>query len=158
MFTLLVLRHADAVPQAESDYARALTEKGNAQAKTVGKFLAAQKIVPTLVLHSPFLRAVQTAEIVGSVLGVKPVRETFLGCGMQPETAMAYLRPFVRRDEPILLVGHEPDLGNLMGVLIGGDAAPARLDVKKASLWSLGVEQMRPGGAWLQFSLPPKMM
>ncbi len=158
MVTLFVLRHAEAHASASSDSARQLTDKGRAQAEKVGGFMAAHSFRPGLMLHSPYLRTVQTAEIVARALDCTSVPERFLASGMRVSDALGHLRPFVRHAGPILIVGHEPDLGLLMGTLTGTEERPTLLEVKKASLWCLEVASMRPGGAVLRFGLPVRLM
>jgi len=158
MFPLFVLRHADAEPMASSDAARALTEKGREQAERVGRFMLAQGWKPSLILHSPYLRTKQTAEIVAQALGLEISVEPTLRSGMRPEEGLALLKNVLRRDEPVLLVGHEPDLSALMGVLIGTAEQPARLEVKKASLWQLELSSIRAAGGFLCGGVPVKWM
>lgn len=158
MFSLFVLRHADAEPMASSDAARALTEKGRAQASRVGRFMAERGWKPALILHSPYLRTKQTAELVAAELGLGISAEPTLRSGMRPEEGLAMLKTMLRRDEPLLLVGHEPDLSGLMGVLIGTADQPARLEVKKASLWQLELTSVRAAGGYLCGGLPVKWM
>lgn len=158
MFSLYVLRHADAEPMASSDAARALTEKGRAQSVKVGKFLAAHGLKPALILHSPFKRTQQTAELVAKELGMESAAEVTLRSGMRPEEGIAMLKTVLKRDEPLLIVGHEPDLGELMGILIGTAEQPARLEVKKASLWLLEMSSVRAAGGYLAAAVPVKLM
>lgn len=158
MFSLYVLRHADAEPQASSDAARALTEKGRAQAVRVGKFMAANGLKPALILHSPFQRTAETAQLVAAELGMECVPEPTLRSGMRPEEALAMLKGIIKREEPLLIVGHEPDLGDLMGILVGTGEHPARCEVKKASLWLLELATVRAAGGYLCAAIPAKFM
>ena len=61
---LYLLRHAEAVDEAASDAARALTTKGMAQARKVGKFCVKNEVIPSIILTSPLKRAEQTARLV----------------------------------------------------------------------------------------------
>lgn len=158
MFSLYVLRHAEAEPHASSDAARALTEKGHAQATRVGRFLVEHGLRPSLILHSPFRRTLETAQRVAHELGMDPVAEGVLRSGMRPQDGLAMLRPLLQRNEPVLIVGHEPDLGELIGMLIGSAEQPARVEVKKASLWLVEMSSVRPGGGYLRAAVPVKLM
>jgi phosphohistidine phosphatase len=62
MLTLLLLRHAKAVPQSGNDFARELTDKGHADAARVGAFLVDNRLRPDLALVSPSARTRQTVE------------------------------------------------------------------------------------------------
>src|SRR5215813_12176239 len=150
MLPLYFLRHADAEPGSPGgDAERALTHKGIAQAKRVAEFCARSGIAPTAILHSPYRRTTETAEIVGKHLGIKISAAKFLGSGMQPVAAFDELNARRKSDGAIMLVGHEPDFSELIGELIGVGGFPARLVVKKASLTLIEADELRPGGGHL---------
>lgn len=129
---LLLLRHADAVPQAESDRARALSPKGHAQAARVASFLSTYKVLPNLVLCSPAVRTLETAAPVAEALGREMLPCPWALPGMDPETAVHALAEY-RNFSCILLVGHQPDL-SLLAARFLEMPNPLRLTVKKASI------------------------
>lgn len=154
---LYLLRHAEAVDHAESDAARALTEKGVAQARKVGKFCKKNNFIPAIILTSPLKCAKQTARIVAKEIATAEfIVEPALRAGMQPETALEELRIYGRFPS-LMLVGHEPDFSLLAAHLLG---IPLResLRLRKASLTALEWGALRPGAAVLQFSIPAKLM
>lgn len=155
---LLLLRHADAAPQASSDAARALTPKGVAQAKQVGKFCRWNNLEPEIILTSPLARAEQTARLVAEGLDTPKIVTVspFLASGMQPETAIQELKA-CRELESVMLVGHEPDLGMLASRLLGVTARD-KIRVRKASLLLFELDAARPDSAVLQFFIPAKLM
>jgi phosphohistidine phosphatase len=60
-------------------------------------------------------------------------------------------------DEVVALVGHEPDLGKLAGVLLFG--APASLPLKKAGACVISFTDVAASGAGkLEWFLPPKAL
>ena len=60
-------------------------------------------------------------------------------------------------DEAVALVGHEPDLGKLAGVLLFG--APASLPLKKAGACVISFTDVAASGAGrLEWFLPPKAL
>jgi len=73
------------------------------------------------VITSPLTRAVQTAEVVASGLGMKspPSVDDRLGFGFDLEGLRSLLEDF-SDDECIALVGHEPSFSSVIGELIGG--------------------------------------
>jgi phosphohistidine phosphatase len=159
MLPLYFLRHADAEPSAAGgDSKRALTMKGIAQAKRVAEFCSRSGIAPAAILHSPFRRTTETAEIVGKHLGIRLTPAKFLASGMRPEAAFDELNARRKSDGALLLVGHEPDFSELIGELIGVGGCPAHIVVKKASLILVEAGELRPGGGNLVFSLPVKLM
>ncbi|GAA2247425.1 histidine phosphatase family protein [Rarobacter faecitabidus] len=68
--TLVLIRHAKAESQlgAESDHVRPLALKGRSQASQLGRDLAAQSLIPQVVLCSSALRTRQTWELVSGTL------------------------------------------------------------------------------------------
>src|SRR5438132_11316598 len=106
---LYLLRHADAVSNAESDAARELTEKGIAQARRVGKFIRRNDLGPAVILTSPFRRAMQTAELAAAEFDSPEITVAqFLQSGMQPEAALEELKAYAG-SKSVMIVGHEPD-------------------------------------------------
>ncbi len=159
MLPIFFLRHADAEPHAAGgDAARALTMKGIAQSKRVGEFCSRAGIAPAAILHSPYRRTTETAEIVGKHLGIKTTAAKFLASGMRPEAAFDELNARRKSDGALMLVGHEPDFSELIGELIGVGGFPARIVVKKASIVLVEADELRPGGGHLVFALPVKLM
>lgn len=153
---LLLLRHADAESSAPTDDLRALSDKGRQQAKRVARFCKERGLQPDLILTSPFLRAEETARIVGEELKSERVLSAFLAAGMMPSAAIEELRTCQRLD-CVMLVGHEPDLSSLAGALLGA-GNPGALRMRKATLAGLNVEALTLGGAQLEFLIPAKMV
>ena len=153
---LYVLRHAEAVDHAPTDAARELTPHGLEQARRVGEFCRQHDLAPELVLTSPYRRAVQTAELFAAALGQTPQEAPFLASGMHPATALRELTAYTRLGA-VVLVGHQPDLGQLITTLIGLPREE-NFPVGKASLTCLDVERLLPGGASLRFTLPARLM
>ena len=137
---LILWRHADAGEPAEgqmgqpADLQRPLTPRGDKQAKRMAEWL--NRFLPdsTRVLCSPALRARQTADALGRKL--RTVDK--LAPGASHLQALAAARwPDSR--EPVLLVGHQPMLGQLAAYLMGGAATldnPAWA-VRKGAVWWL---------------------
>lgn len=154
---LYLLRHAEAVDHAPSDAVRELTEKGIAQAKKVGKFCIKNNFLPAIILTSPLKRAEQTARIVAKEIKTAEfIVVPALSAGMQPETALDELRAYARFSS-LMLVGHEPDFSLLASHLLGISLRES-LRLRKASLTAMNLTAMRPGGAVLDFTIPPKLM
>ena len=154
---LYLLRHAEAVDQAESDAARELTQKGIAQARRVGKFCRKYKFIPAIILTSPLKRAEQTARNVAKeIQNAEFIVDPGLSAGMQPETALDELKAYAQFPS-LMLVGHEPDFSLLAAYLLG---IPLResLRLRKASLTAIMLDALRPGTGVLHFTIPPKLM
>ena len=133
---LILWRHADAGEPGEDplidDLQRPLTPRGSKQARRMAEWLNQFLPDSARILCSPALRCRDTADALGRKLRVSDA----LAPGASYLQALAAARwPDSR--EPVLLVGHQPMLGQLAAYLIGG---PATLD---AAPWAV-----RKGGVW----------
>lgn len=151
---LFLLRHADALDRAPSDMERPLSEKGHRQAAKVAQHLAKATPRPALILSSPALRTMETAQPVADILGLEILTCEWAQPGMHPEDAIDALKTF-RDSGPLLLVGHQPDLGLLAARLLSYHY-PERLPVSKASLMHL--QLFSPEAAELTSFLPCSLM
>lgn len=125
---LHLLRHAhagDSTTWSGPDEARPLTDKGRGQADRLGRFLAEQQFSTDLVVTSPMVRARQTADIVAEHLGLSVVVDDRLGEVLEAAMVEAILRDHHDPAAPIL-VGHDPDLSDLVASLCGAAAVPIR--------------------------------
>lgn len=129
---LILWRHAEAhEPRAdETDIDRALTAKGERQAKRVAAWLNTQVPAGARVLASPARRAQQTAAALDRK--IKTVAE--LGPDGNVEGLLHAVRwPDAR--EPVLVVGHQPTLGLAAAYLLA--AQPQAWAVRKGAVWWL---------------------
>lgn len=115
---LWILRHGEAQPTARTDAERALTAHGCEQVR-----VAAQQLVGRPIKHifaSPYLRTQQTAKLVADVLGyTAPITTApWLTPDGLPRTVTRQLDAVA--DEEILLVSHQPLVGDLIGLLVHG--------------------------------------
>ena len=153
---LYLLRHADADTKALSDEARALSEKGKAQAEQVARFCEAHEMQLSVVLTSPVRRAQETAAVVAEKMRAELIIVPWLACGMNSQAALEELRAY-RSQGSVMLVGHEPDFSQLAAHLLGLPTNTA-INVRKASLTLIDLGFFRAGAGCLQFSLPCKLM
>jgi phosphohistidine phosphatase len=153
---LHLLRHAHAGdPEAwEGDDAlRPLTQKGRNQSERLGQFLEAQGVRPDVIVSSPKVRALQTAEIVAKALGMAVRVDQRLASGFGTRELWALLDELGAR-EP-MLVGHDPDLSSLLGYLV--DAAGVSL--RKGALATLDLPtKLGDGDATLRWLVPPDLL
>lgn len=150
------LRHADAEDFAYNDFDRKLTAKGIDQAERMGKFCAARGIMPDIIISSPYLRARETAEIVGRHIGVQPVLHEWIGCGMRPETFFGKLIGF-KRSQSVMVVGHEPDLGYTITQFLGLNDASV-FNIRKATLTAIEAFSPEAGAGTLDFCIPARLV
>lgn len=138
---LYILRHADAEELGgaiRSDSERPLTAKGKKQARYVAEGLRALEVAFDAILASPYVRAMQTAEIVTDLLKLSDkLQSAFdLAPDGDPRKLMSELKK--RRAASVLLVGHEPYLSQLISVLLSG-RPNLSIKMKKAALCKLEI-------------------
>ena len=133
MSRLWILRHGEAVAHDSrpSDDDRELTPRGERQAEAAGAALARLGVELDACYTSPKVRARDTARLCCRSLGVEPQTVDALRSGFDLEDARELLLAHGRDDE-ILVVGHEPDLSQLIH-----DCTGARVDMKKGGLAAL---------------------
>jgi len=142
MLHLYLIRHAEAVPNGDPNYAddeRPLTDAGREQARRLGTTLAAHGVRFDFVISSPLTRARQTAEELLQGLGTNPPPLEFadeLACGAKPRKVDRLVLKY--DGESIALVGHQPDLGEYAGRLIG--SKKASVDFEKAGIACIACE------------------
>lgn len=129
---LILWRHAEAfdAEPGQSDMQRALTPKGQKQARRMADWLTSQLPEGCKILVSPALRTVQTAEALKRKY--KLVADLAPGAGPE-EVLKAANWPYAR--EPVLIVGHQPTLGQVAALLMSGDEQD--WEMKKANAWWL---------------------
>lgn len=145
--TIFLLRHGlaeDAAPDG-SDDARALTAGGARKTRAVARGLRRMRIAPAVVLSSPLRRAEETARIVAEVLAPDTAVEIFapLAPGNPPGMVARGLRAH-RGAGQIVLVGHQPDLGELASYLLTGSEHALPLPFKKAGAAAITVSALPP--------------
>jgi phosphohistidine phosphatase len=116
---LFLVRHAEAAP-GEPDDLRTLTTQGKQQARELGRRFARKGVKPDAVISSPLLRARETAEGIASALGVDAEQDERLAPGATPEDVRAVV---AGRGKTVVVVGHQPDCGQIVAAISGG-AAP----------------------------------
>jgi len=162
---LYLLRHGIAVagdePGIESDGERPLTAKGIKRMRKAAKGLRRLGIVFDAILTSPLVRARQTAEIVAEVLSLESQLQEI--SGLAPESSVENLLFGLARfqnREHLLLVGHQPLLGDTAAFLLHGKDRP-RLDIalKKGGICGIEIDSLPPGKpGTLQWLLAPKQL
>lgn len=119
---LYLMRHGIAYEPHDwngTEFDRPLTDEGFERTRAVAKALKKEKEIGLdKIWTSPLVRAKQTAEIVSDVLGVK----VFESRALEPGARLKVLEKAFQKDAPpdaVMLIGHEPDFGMLVGELTG---------------------------------------
>jgi phosphohistidine phosphatase len=139
---IYLLRHGiaeDGTPDSE----RALTQEGREKLRRVLARARAADVAPSLILSSPYRRAMETAEIAAEALSYegKIVKTRALVPDASPFDTWEEIR---RRagESAILLASHEPLMSSLAAFLL---ASPAlEVDMKKAAMVRVDCERIGP--------------
>lgn len=150
---IYLVRHSDSVDRVPSmpDAARYLNTRGRMSFREMALRFRDAGGLPTRILTSPLVRAVQTAEILSEA--IRYDGEVVLDPRLSPGFDIAMLKA-VLEDYPgereIALVGHEPDLGVILSLLL---ALPQRYSMRKGAIAALDLQipgdPLRAGLAWL---------
>jgi len=118
---LWVLRHGEAVPHGSKiDSERELTEHGRNEVLRSAAHLMGQPL--TAIYASPYVRAQQTAQIVREALGFEPEIRTV--DWLTPESDPDKVAEQLVAVSNVLLVSHNPLVGNLLSYLQHGAGHP----------------------------------
>ena len=156
---LYFLRHASAgesLSDAKKDRKRPLDSVGITQSHSVGRALAALDVQPEMIISSPLTRATQTASLVANELGFEGKIQ--IEQALVPEASFSDFSEMLRRvsnAESVIVVGHNPNLSEFLGKMIGGRSNPADIDLKKAGVARV---EMRRSGGRLTWYLTPKII
>jgi phosphohistidine phosphatase len=129
MLRLLLLRHAKAVPfTGGGDHERPLTGRGRADAARLGAFIAGERIAPRAAVHSGSRRTGETLDIVlGKLKSDAPVSVEPRLYEASDAAFLNVLRHCPDEAAILLLVGHNPSLGETACRLAGTGDRPALL-------------------------------
>lgn len=158
---LFLLRHGIAEERsgAKSDDDRRLTAEGVDKMNRIVRALKQLEIEFDAILSSPLPRALETARIVASALGAGggPEIEKCLMPGGDLQQLFEHIRKRFKECRRILLVGHEPDLGQMAAKLISVDGSAA-VRFKKGGVCKLRMESASSNRAILEWLLTPTQL
>jgi phosphohistidine phosphatase len=114
---IYLIRHAAAVPRTNAalDHARPLSQKGRDRFIQSVRTLAMLEVGLDRVFHSPWVRACQTADLLAPINSGDGVQTE----GLARPPGASLLEELT--GERIALVGHEPWMGELLGLLLLGE-------------------------------------
>lgn len=148
---LILWRHAEA-EDGEPDMQRALSPKGQKQARRMGEWLDTQLPEGCKILVSPALRTIQTAEPMGRKYKIAPQLAPDAG----PQDILRAAN-WPNAKEAVLVVGHQPTLGQVAALLLSGKAQ--NWEMKKASAWwFVQREPQDPDGLYLKAVMTPELI
>jgi phosphohistidine phosphatase len=159
MTELYVVRHGIAVDSGTpgvADNERTLTPEGRRRMRQVGRGLRRIAIEPDRIVTSPLPRARETAEIVADVLRMTDRLE--ISESLTADREAAAIRDWLggRSENRLMIVGHNPALSELVGLLAAGAAGPWLCELKKGGVAALSTRA--DGGFALDWIAPPRLL
>jgi len=156
---LYILRHgiAEDGEAGQPDSDRALTAEGKKRLRPLLRLAKNAGVAPSLILSSPYRRAIETAELAAKILEYKGdlLRSKTLVPSGSPAAVWEEIR--VHKDEAqLLLAGHEPLFSSLTAYLL---ASPnMQIDFKKGAIARVDLDHFgpEPRGV-LKWMLLPKL-
>lgn len=129
---LILWRHAEAhvLRDGQDDLERTLTPKGERQAQRMAEWLNQRLAHSTRILVSPAVRTQQTAKALDksfktlAALAPDAAADAVLKAARWPDAT-----------EPVLVIGHQPTLGQVAALLLSGQAQ--EWSIKKGAVWWL---------------------
>lgn len=159
---IYVVRHGIAIdredPKCPPDAERYLTEEGIEKTKKVAVAVAAMDISVDLFLSSPYVRAMQTAEIFAAALDYakQRIRQTNL---LLPGAESTLLFRELAKDKhtgTLFVFGHAPQLDDLIATALGSKHHVTSL--KKAGVALLEMKRLSPPNGQLVWLTTPKIL
>jgi phosphohistidine phosphatase len=161
---LFILRHASAgSPRANPllDLKRPIDKDGKTQCLQLAHVLNALNLNFDLVVSSPLKRAQQTAQLVATETGYE--QKILISNALAPAATFAQFQRLLRdssTSENVLVVGHNPNLTQFLGQLLGVGANPdttgtPRVRLRKGSLARVNLQR---NTAVLQSLIDPRVV
>jgi phosphohistidine phosphatase len=129
---LILWRHAEAHVErdGQDDLERTLTPKGERQAQRMAEWLNHRLAHSTRILVSPAVRTQQTAKALD-----KSFKTLAALAPDAPAEAVLKAARWPDATEPVLVIGHQPTLGQVAALLLSGQ--PQDWSIKKGAVWWL---------------------
>lgn len=158
---LYLMRHGIAVPHGTPGFteeARPLTPKGERRVRRVAYGLKGLDLGLEKILSSPLPRAYRTAEIVARVLGDPDLVEAAdaLSAGQDAAAIAEWIRS--RTEDRLMLVGHNPSLSDLIGLLVTGDAGIKLYELRRAGVAAFTPSEGEDGRMAIDWLARPRLI
>lgn len=161
---LTIVRHGRATDAVapEEDRVRELVSKGEKDLRRLKGVIKRLDVPVDLVVTSPALRALQSAEVLAAAIGYDGrilVEEEIYGAA--PATLLDIASNFPESAEHVLLVGHNPGVEGLVSGLCAGSSLRLNMNMSTAGLAHISLEvywwqQVRWGCGELQLFVNPR--
>ena len=159
---LYLVRHGIAIeredPKCPAEAERYLTEEGIKKTREVAKGVASLVDKPDLFLSSPYVRAMQTAELFATALKYPKAKIRKTNLLLPGSDVSALFRELAKEKDAgaIFCFGHAPHLDEAIAAVLGskGDAT----SLKKAGVACLELRRVSPPSGTLVWLGTPKML
>lgn len=159
---VILVRHAIAHERNRKrwpdDSLRPLTPAGREKFRKAARGLAPWLPKAAVILTSPWVRARDTARMLADAARhEKPIECIELAGDESVKRAFDLLR--ARKEGTVVLVGHEPYLGQLLSAALGGERRHLKIEFKKGGAACVAFQRsVAPGQATLCWMLPPRFL
>lgn len=142
---LWIVRHGKAHPQSSDldDWARPLVARGQRQAAHLARLIAQRRDRPQRIVSSPVTRAAQTARLIHRELEVPLTWAVELETE-RPASAAVDLIAAQVGVQRLMIVGHNFQLSDLLGVLVGGNSGNDRPDLSELRTGEAALVEITP--------------
>ncbi len=159
---LYIVRHGIAIdredPKSPADPERYLTEEGIDKTKQIAKRVAGLKVSPDLLISSPYVRAMQTAELFAAAFDY-PKQKIRRSDSLLPGTEASHFFKEIAREKnssAIFCFGHAPHLDELIATALGSKHHITQL--KKAGVAAIELKRLTPPSGQLLWLATPKLL
>ena len=151
---LYLVRHGIAVdrsdPKCPPEAERPLTAKGMQKTRAAALGLAYLGAKPDVLISSPYVRAVQTAEIFAEALGVPPQKIRLSEALKPAENPAEIVKEILKvRAKEIACFGHAPHLDSLIAYLVGARGVFTQLKKSGVACFEHATAQVRWDLRWM---------
>jgi len=131
MKELVLMRHGEALSALDSgaagDAGRTLSPRGREQVERSAERLKSLGFVPDIIISSPLLRAVETADIAALLFhGAGRAKEPALASPASMNEVLNAIHSAAGKASSALVAGHQPTMGELSALLLGAPHIPLR--------------------------------
>jgi phosphohistidine phosphatase len=157
MTNLILLRHGIALPHGTPgmlDDDRPLTEEGEQRMVQIAEGLNRLKLRLDAIFTSPLIRARRTAEIAATALGLEKRLEVTdaLRAGRSAPSIRSWVE--ARPEARMMIVGHDPNFSDLVGLLSGAIGNPSSFALKRGGMAAFRHDS---GVYHLEWLAPPRL-
>ena len=159
---LYLVRHGIAIdredPKCPAEAERYLTEEGIKKTREVARGAASLVEKPALLISSPYVRALQTAEIFAAAMKYPKQKIRKANLLLPGSEVGAFFRELARnRDaESVFCFGHAPHMDELISAVLGCKRDATSL--KKAGLACLELRRVAPPAGTLVWLATPRLL